>query len=140
MFEDIGEQNIDIKEIFLFEKLQELFICKGALFSKNYHALSECYATIKFLDFDEKKKDNISIELCNMEYFISKFSLKILVEYELPFNDCFYINMPLFIKTEKLNKVSKITIYFNENNYFYFLLNENIYNSNEFIFYKNSQK
>jgi hypothetical protein len=82
MFEDIGEQNIDIKEIFLFGKLQELFICKGTLFSKNYHSLSECYVTIKFLDYDEKKKDNISIELCNMEYYISKSSLKILIEHE----------------------------------------------------------
>ena len=53
---------------------------------------------IKFFDYNEEKRDLISLGLSNVEFLISKPEIKLIIEHIIPFNDCFYMTLPLKLK------------------------------------------
>ena len=81
------------------------------------------------------KIDYISINGCN--YYLQQEKTSILLDIELPFEGCFYTNIPLQLYHQEINNHSVlITVYFEQINYYYMSLNFNFCNSIEFIFYK----
>lgn len=144
---DIGKQDFDIKEIYIFKRINNSkllkFICYGALFSKNYPLLLECKIILKFIDYKEKENLISKIVFLDMEYSISKPSINLIIEDTIPYNGCFYKKVNIKMKKENLiyddNNIL-ITLYFNESNYFYALINTLFSNSQEIIFYKNFPK
>ena len=144
MENDIGKQYFDIKEIYLFENLKNIkllkYICYGTLFSKNYPIILEYQIILKFLDYNEKKNKLSKIILSQIEYSISKSIIKLIIEDIIPYKDCFYKTLDLTMNIEGTFNDDyyniPITIYFNEVNYFYGLINAFYNNSQEIIFYK----
>ena len=142
---DMGKQDFEIQELYLFEKKDDNSFLKylsiGGLYSEKYQNFKEYEIIIKFIDYEEKKKQLIkTFSLSNGIIFsASKSTMKILNEYKAPYNDCFYISLPFEVKGGfAIDKYSvPITIYFNQINYLYasIELTDTMYNY-ELIFYK----
>lgn len=139
---EIGEQEFqNIEKIYIFEAIdianlnKKIFL--GVSNSLNYSRTQECMAIFKIIDnieITQKKIDGITIE--NYSYNLKKKESPILLELELPFEGCFYMTIFLTFYGKMFSNFVLITVYFNQNNYYYISLNQIYCNSIEFLFYR----
>lgn len=77
------------------------YIKYGALFSENCPILLEYEVIFKFIDYNNKNNLISKLVLSDIEYSISKSTLKLIIEDIAPYSDCFYIILNLQMKREK---------------------------------------
>ena len=141
---EMGYQNfVNIEQIYIFDANNDTSFYKkiflGTSRSLSSRKTQQCKAIFKIIDENVEVVENkISrISIMNYEYNIKVKELPILLDLEIPFDDCFYTTINLVLYYENFNDNVLITIYFNQINYFYISLDIYFCNSIEFIFYKN---
>ena len=139
---EMGNQNFqNIDKIYIFNSknfLKELFL--GVANSLNYEKTQECTAIFKIIDLKYKNNSKeIGAIIGGYKYNFSeldKNEIHILLDQEIPFEGCLYKTVELIIFDSENSGKALITIYFNQNNYYYISLDMKFCNSMELLFFK----
>ena len=130
-----------IDKIYLFKNFENEYLNEisifGALYSSHFPISKEAKLIFDFIDYE----DNYPIKQFMIHKRIYKINKKIIEiridDCKIPFEDCYYRNINItFFKEIIKPKKNIITIYYNQNNYFYCSKDINKAKSAEIIFYK----